>query len=138
MNFHHFRVRTTQERVIDGLPGKKPWPKLVIERTPGKGRSVFLSCGVNKDDFLLEYQFDCTYPREERAAREQKYAENDKPCMVLEVQTRGGWVCLDATRCTYWGSGTPHEPCPTINCHCQAPQGTPPQWQVAGGACRHT
>ena len=38
------------------------------------------------------------YPRTERPRHEEEYAANDDGCMILEVQTSKGWMCLDATR----------------------------------------
>ncbi len=49
MNCHHFRARTTQERVLDGLLGKEPWPEVEIRSIPVKGRGVFLKSVVQKN-----------------------------------------------------------------------------------------
>ena len=37
--------------------------------------------------------------RDLRRLRESEYPMNNEPCMILEVLTKAGWVCL-ATRCT--------------------------------------
>ncbi len=67
---------------------------------PGKGRGVVLNTLVKKGDFLMEYELECAYPRQERAQHEDEYEENNEGCMIIEVQTKKGWICLDATRKT--------------------------------------
>ena len=48
----------------------------------------------------MEYNFSKTYRRLERQRHEYEYGLNDEPCMILEVHTKAGWMCLDATRAT--------------------------------------
>ncbi len=100
MTSKNARARTIQECVIDGLLQTDPGPELQIIEIPGKGRSVVVQSPVAKGGYLCEYEFSCTYPRAQREAKELEYAANDEACMIFEVQTRNGWICLDATRKT--------------------------------------
>lgn len=56
---------------------------------------------MKEGEFLLEYEYTKSYGRSERQKHEEEYWLNDEPCMVFEVETRAGWVCLDATRATH-------------------------------------
>ncbi len=82
------------------------------QEIPGKGRGVVLKEPVKASHFVLEYKTSSVYPRAERAAHEDEYAANDEGCMIFEVQTPHGWMCLDATRRhTTTGRLLNHAPC---------------------------
>ena len=49
--------------------------------------------------YVCEYETDAIYPRKDRDLQEAEYTRNDEGCYLLDVLTRDGWVCLDATRC---------------------------------------
>ena len=64
----------------------------------GKGRGVVVQESVPTGAFVCEYEAAVTYPRKDRPAHEEEYAKNGEGCYVLDVLTRDGWMCLDATR----------------------------------------
>ena len=79
---------------------EKP-PQVTITEIPGKGRGVILQESVLKDTYIAEYKTPKrkgVYPRKERRKHEIEYTRNNEGCMILEVQTTEGWMCLDATR----------------------------------------
>lgn len=80
-----------------GLTGKTKIT-MGIHEIPGKGRGVLVEEFVPAGSYLCEYKTTEVYPRANRAKKEQEYATNGEPCMILEVQTPQGWFCLDATR----------------------------------------
>ena len=69
-----------------------------IEETEDKGRGVFADAPIVKGKYICEYKTTQVYKREEKARHEEEYACNQEACMILEVQTAEGWMCLDATR----------------------------------------
>lgn len=93
-----FRAATPQEIVCQGLMGKAAPIQLEIRETLEKGRGVFVQQEVPAGAFLLEYKTAEVFPRSQRKEKEEIYALNDEPCMILEVETPRGWYCLDATR----------------------------------------
>lgn len=83
--------------MISGLLGKTTSPKFSIEVLPNKGRGIILQEAVPEGSYVLEYKAE-VYPRKERAAHESEYIANDEGCYILDIQTKEGWMCLDATR----------------------------------------
>jgi len=69
-----------------------------IEETEDKGRGVFANAPIKKGKYVCEYKTTQVYKREQRARHEEEYATNMEACMILEAQTKDGWICLDATR----------------------------------------
>ena len=53
---------------------------------------------IQAGEYVCEYEASEVYPKSELAAKEDEYAINEEGCMVLEVHTKRGWICLDATR----------------------------------------
>jgi len=47
---------------------------------------------------LLKYKTVEVYPRLQRQEKEDIYAMNQEPCMILKVETHKRWFCLDAMR----------------------------------------
>ena len=88
--------RTMQEVVLAGLLGSAI-PKVAIESFPGKGRGVVVREDVAKGAFVMEYE-TAVYPRKERSKHEEEYQVNEEGCFILDVLTKDGWFCLDATR----------------------------------------
>ena len=103
------RVSTPQERVISGLRGKGPHIQMDICQIPGKGRGVFVDESVGAGMYLCEYKSTEVYPRSEKHLREFEYRQNNKPCMVLEVEFSSGWFCLDAKE--IWNTWQASQPC---------------------------
>jgi SET domain-containing protein len=87
------------EIVLDGL--RKMWtlPTLRIGHIEGKGRAVFATTSIPQGAYVCEYVRDCVYPLKDRPTHEEEYKENGEGCMILDIHTKHGWLCLDATRC---------------------------------------
>ena len=83
--------------MIAGLLGKGAPLRFEIREFPGKGRGVVLDA-FEEGAYLVEYEAE-VYPRKEMAARLVEYRVNEEGCYVIEVLTKDGWLCLDATRC---------------------------------------
>ena len=83
---------------MEGLLGNTNAPNMEIKHIPGKGRGVFSNETLLQGRYVAEYKTTVVYEKAKRAEHEEIYAMNEEPCMVLEVQTRKGWMCLDATR----------------------------------------
>ena len=45
----------------------------------------------------MEYEAT-VYPRKERSKHEEEYQVNEEGCFILDVLTKDGWFCLDATQ----------------------------------------
>lgn len=91
------RSLTKQEIVIAGLLEKTTRPKFEIRTFPGKGRGLVILENVPRGAYVIEYRGD-VYPRKERASHEREYEANGEGCYILDIQTRDGWLCIDATR----------------------------------------
>lgn len=63
-----------------------------------KGRGVVVQDWVPKGSFVCEYESSTTYQRKHRKKHEEEYAKNGEGCFILDILTRDGWMCLDATR----------------------------------------
>ena len=95
---YFFRARTKQETVIAGLLGEAPPYLMEVVEVHGKGRGVIVKDSVRMGAYVCEYEADSVFPRKQRASREEEYARNEEGCYIIDVHTRDGWVCLDATR----------------------------------------
>ena len=93
-----YRILTPLEKVLSGLEDSKRNPNLRVNESPGKGRGVVSEVDIDAGDFVLEYRTKEVYPHKELQKHVRIYDLNDECCYVLEVQTKEGWVCLDATR----------------------------------------
>lgn len=71
---------------------------LEIRDFAGKGRGVVVLDSVPKGAYVLEYEYSAVYGQRERARHEEEYEKNGEGCYILDVLTKDGWVCLDATR----------------------------------------
>lgn len=93
-----FRYLTPLEKVISGLDGHKGNPSLAIIDSPGKGRGVTTKVKIHKGDFVVEYKTAEVYPRRQMSNHIEEYDRNEEGSYILEIQTKDGWFCLDATR----------------------------------------
>ncbi len=68
--------------------------------TEDKGRGVAAGENIEKQEYIVEYKYNESYPLKERKEREEEYIVNGEGCFILEVQLPNdrGWMCLDATR----------------------------------------
>jgi histone-lysine N-methyltransferase SETD2 len=72
---------------------------LDVVEIEGKGLGVVAGENIRKGEFVLEYKYNLSYPRKDRAAWEEEYQLNGEGSYVLDVQLpTGKWLCLDATR----------------------------------------
>ena len=93
------RAKTEQETVIAGLLGDTTPYLLEVVEMQEKGRGVRVMEEVPVGSYVREYEADRVYPRKHRASQEEEYVRNDEGCYILDILTRDGWMCLDATRC---------------------------------------
>ena len=84
--------------VISGLLGETPPYLLEVVDMKNKGRGVVVQERVPKCSFVCEYEATSTYRRKHREEHEAEYAKNGEGCFILDVLTKDGWMCLDATR----------------------------------------
>ena len=89
---------TKEEVVIAGLLHETPNYLVEVVNVEGKGRGVVVKERVPMGAYVCEYEATTTYRRKERADHEAEYAKNDEGCYILDVLTKDGWMCLDATR----------------------------------------
>ena len=75
-----------------GLMGKTSKINMGIVDIPGKGRGVVVREHVREGAYLLEYKSAEVYERSKAQEKEEEYASNNEPCMVLEVQTPKGGI----------------------------------------------
>lgn len=112
------RVETPQEVALAGLVRNKTKAVDVID-IPPKGRGVVAAEGILKGEFVLEYKYDLSYPRQERRVWEEEYTINGEGSYILEAQLPDGkWVCFDATRAMGTvGRLVNHSPRPNLKLH---------------------
>ena len=84
---------------MDGLQRKFTLPSLRIGEVEGKGRAVFATATIPCSAYVCEYEREQVYPVKDRPAHEEEYSINGEACMILDIHTAHGWLCLDATRC---------------------------------------
>ena len=94
-----YRARTPLEIVMDGLRRKWTLPTLRIVTVEGKGRGIIATAPIECGSYVCEYERGMVYQAKDRSVHEEEYRINNEGCMILEVQTAHGWLCLDATRC---------------------------------------
>ena len=71
---------------------------MAITELEGKGRAVIATERIEAGSYICEYEREAVYPLTDRPTHEKEYAGNGEGCMILDILTVDGWLCLDATR----------------------------------------
>ena len=69
-------------------------PSLELHDLGAAGRCVLVKEKIKEGTYVLEYKYDCSYPRSQRAAKEQEYIKMMRVATYLmyKHQTKGGYA----------------------------------------------
>ena len=86
------------EKVVSGLSTGKCKHKFEVVKYHEKGRGVISRQPIWKGEYVLEYKSKEVYKRSGMDDHIHQYDLTGEGSYIMEVQTKEGWYCLDATR----------------------------------------